>query len=275
MGGGHRGGPRIGGPSYIVTLFAAVASSLGSAAARAQTPAEQAPPEPPPVLPVVVAPPSPTAAPRPGEVPEGVFVELRADAPGVRIDRYVGDDSARIAVCSAPCRRVLPRDGRYVIDGVGIRTTSRFSLPEDQRQLILDVKAGSAAQNVGGAFLIVGRGRHNLPRSHLRGAARARCSRRAQQLPDRGWDARGAAHRRGPRRGAGRDSEPDLENHGDHQLRGDLHPRARHAPAERPDCGDAPRPRVLARRRFHRGDAVEMPLGGCFRVPRASGRKTC
>jgi hypothetical protein len=90
-------------------------------------------------------------------VPEGVFVELRADAPGVRIDRYV-DDGARVAVCSAPCRRVLPRDGLYVIDGVGIRTTSRFSLPEDQRQLILDVKAGSAAQNVGGAFLIVGGG---------------------------------------------------------------------------------------------------------------------
>jgi hypothetical protein len=152
MGGGHRGGPRIGGRFYIVTLFAAVASSLGSAAARGQTPAEPAPP-----LSSVVAPPGPTAAPRPGEVPEGVFVELRADAPGVWIDRYVGD-GARVTVCSAPCRRVLPRDGLYVIDGVGIRTTSRFSLPEDQRQLILDVKAGSAAQNVGGAFLVVGGG---------------------------------------------------------------------------------------------------------------------
>ena len=60
--------------------------------------------------------------------------------------------------CSAPCRRLLPRDGLYAIDGAGIRTTSRFSLPEDQRQLILDVKAGSAAQNVGGVFLIVGGG---------------------------------------------------------------------------------------------------------------------
>jgi hypothetical protein len=155
MGGGHRDGPRIGGPSYIVTLFAAVASSLGSAAARAQTPAEQAPLGLPPVPPVAVPPPGLAAHPRPAEVPEGVFVELRVDAPGVRIDRYESDGE-RVAVCSAPCQRVLPRDGLYVIDGPGIRTTSRFSLPEDRRQLILDVKAGSAAQNVGGAFLIGG-----------------------------------------------------------------------------------------------------------------------
>lgn len=153
----HRGSPRIGGSSYIVTLFAAVASSLGSAAAHAQTPAEPGPPGPPPVSPIFVPPPGSTAFPPPGEVPEGVFVELRADAPGVRIDRY-GSDGERVTVCSAPCQRVLPRDSLYVIDGEGIRTTSRFSLPDDRRQLILDVKTGSAAQNVVGAVLIVGGG---------------------------------------------------------------------------------------------------------------------
>jgi hypothetical protein len=155
MGGRYRGGPRIGGPSCVVTLFVAIASSLVSATARAQTPADQASPGQPSATAVVVAPPDPTVAARPGETREGVFVELRADAPGVRIDRYVRG-GAMITVCSTPCRRVLPRDGLYVIDGAGIRTTSRFSLPDYRRQLILDVKAGSAAQNVGGGVLIVG-----------------------------------------------------------------------------------------------------------------------
>jgi hypothetical protein len=91
-----------------------------------------------------------------GADPGGVYVELRADAPNVRIDRVV--NGMQVAVCVAPCRRVLPRNNVYVIDGVGIRTTTQFMLPDDRQQLTLDVKAGSAARRALGVVLLVGGG---------------------------------------------------------------------------------------------------------------------
>jgi hypothetical protein len=40
-------------------------------------------------------------------------VELDADVPDVRIDRIV--DGVPVTACVAPCGRVLPSDGVYVI----------------------------------------------------------------------------------------------------------------------------------------------------------------
>ncbi len=83
----------------------------------------------------------------------GVRVEVRADKPGVRIDRITADGSST-TVCFAPCLRVLARDGVYVIGGAGIRSTSQFALPRDHHQLVLDVEAAASARSVAGGLLV-------------------------------------------------------------------------------------------------------------------------
>lgn len=91
-------------------------------------------------------PPPPAASPT-------VYVDLKADNPNVRIDRMVGNSA--VPVCLAPCRRPLPRDGVYVIQGAGVPATSHFQLPDDRQQVTLDVHAGSSSRRVVGATLIV------------------------------------------------------------------------------------------------------------------------
>jgi hypothetical protein len=74
--------------------------------------------------------------------PSGVEIELRANAPAVRIDRLV--DGVAVPACVAPCVCVLPRDGTYVIDGPGVRPTKPFMLaPNRYARTTLDVRAGS------------------------------------------------------------------------------------------------------------------------------------
>jgi hypothetical protein len=97
---------------------------------------------------------SPQGAPAPAAGPGGVYVELRTNTPGVRIDRVV--DGVAFPVCFAPCRQVLPRNNVYVIDGVGIRATSQFMLPDDRQQVTLDLQAGSSATRGLGIALLVG-----------------------------------------------------------------------------------------------------------------------
>jgi hypothetical protein len=88
--------------------------------------------------------------------PDGGFirVDVKGDAPGVRLDRVVGP-GATAPICFAPCSRVLSRNNLYVIQGDGVRTTSQFLLPDDRPEVELKVHAGSAARQMGGTALIV------------------------------------------------------------------------------------------------------------------------
>jgi hypothetical protein len=92
-------------------------------------------------------------APTPPAAPPMIYVDLEGDNPNVRIDRLVGN--LTVPVCLAPCRRPLPRDGIYVIQGDGVPATSRFQLPDDRQQVTLDVHAGSSGRRMAGATLIV------------------------------------------------------------------------------------------------------------------------
>jgi hypothetical protein len=94
------------------------------------------------------------APPPPIANPGGVYVELRSDAPNVRIDRVV--DGTPVPICFAPCRQFLPRNNVYVIDGIGMRASSQFMLPDDRPQVTLDVQAGSSSRRGAGIALLVG-----------------------------------------------------------------------------------------------------------------------
>jgi hypothetical protein len=80
-------------------------------------------------------------------------VELRADDPRVRIERLVGEGQTQ-PICSAPCRQPLDPRALYVIGGDGIPATRPFALPDDQQQLILSVRPGSRAKQIGGGVLL-------------------------------------------------------------------------------------------------------------------------
>jgi hypothetical protein len=100
-------------------------------------------------------PPQPASwgTPTPPAAPATIYVDLKADNPNVRLDRMAGNFT--VPVCLAPCRRPLPRDGIYVIQGDGVPATSRFQLPDDRQQVTLDVHAGSSGRTIAGATLIV------------------------------------------------------------------------------------------------------------------------
>lgn len=89
--------------------------------------------------------------------PGGVYVEVRTSSSNVRIDRVLAPGST-MTVCFAPCRKILPRNSVYVITGDGVRSTSNFILPDDRDRIILDVKAGSTWQGLGGGVLLGGGG---------------------------------------------------------------------------------------------------------------------
>jgi hypothetical protein len=128
----------------------------------AAPPATQAYPPPPPSA-QLPAPPVPTALPPPPAFPTpaappsapglgGVLVELRSDNPHTRIDVDAGGVTS--TACLTPCRRVLARNQIYVIQGDGVRPSSRFMLPDDRAEVTLDVHAGSSSRLMAGALLM-------------------------------------------------------------------------------------------------------------------------
>jgi hypothetical protein len=130
------------------------------ALAPAPAPANPAPvlPAPPPLVgPPPVLAPVPYAS-YPPAPPPGVFVEVRADDPRVRIDRVMLD-GVPVPVCAAPCRQVLDRSSAYLLQGDGVVATSPFLLPDGSNQVVLDVHAGSRTKRMlGVALLVVGAG---------------------------------------------------------------------------------------------------------------------
>jgi hypothetical protein len=85
-----------------------------------------------------------------------VVVDLQSPDRSVRIDRLLVDGTT-LPVCYVPCRKALPRDGRYVIRGDGVPATSQFVLPDDRSDLTLSVNPGSHARRIAGLTLgIVG-----------------------------------------------------------------------------------------------------------------------
>jgi hypothetical protein len=85
----------------------------------------------------------------------GVYVELHADNPHVRIDRVI-DGGDALPVCATPCSRVLDRTILYIIEGDGVTPTSRFVLPHDRSRVTLDVHAGAWGQERLGRALAIG-----------------------------------------------------------------------------------------------------------------------
>jgi hypothetical protein len=99
--------------------------------------------------------PAPAPSPHAPRGWQAVFVDLRADNPRVRIDRVI--DGEAIAVCAAPCSRVLDRSGVYIIEGDGVTPTARFVFPDDENRVTLDVHAGSwGRKTLGNALAIAG-----------------------------------------------------------------------------------------------------------------------
>jgi hypothetical protein len=139
--------------SLAVSLTLAIWFAAGRAGAQSSPPAPdsrqaspwEAPSGPPPQA-------ATWGTPTPAAAPATIYVDLKADNPNVRIDRTVGN--LTVPVCLAPCRRPLPRDGIYVIQGDGVPATSRFQLPDDRQQVTLDVHAGSSGRRIAGATLI-------------------------------------------------------------------------------------------------------------------------
>jgi hypothetical protein len=85
-----------------------------------------------------------------------IYVEMHSDDPHARIDRVV--DGSKLPACVTPCRKWLRTDEVYVIEGDGVRSTSKFQLPDDRNAVTLDVEAGSSARLGGGAALMLGGG---------------------------------------------------------------------------------------------------------------------
>ena len=106
-----------------------------------------APPAPPPVEPVGPAPPPPS----------GVYVELRSDDPGMRIDQVTSGGQSWPA-CEIPCRRILQRNITYVLESNQAPATSPFLLPNNVNRLTLDVQAGSQTRSNVGTILAVAGG---------------------------------------------------------------------------------------------------------------------
>jgi hypothetical protein len=85
-----------------------------------------------------------------------IVVDLQSPDRSVRIDQLLVDGTS-LPVCYVPCRKALPRDGKYVIRGEGVPATSQFVLPDDRSDLTLTVNPGSRAGRIAGVTLgIVG-----------------------------------------------------------------------------------------------------------------------
>lgn len=119
--------------SAMMALAAVAAASTPAAAGVDQGQATAAPRS---VLPAELVSSEPASL-------DHVEIVLRADAPGVHIDRFV--DGAAVPICVAPCNRVLPRDGVYVISGPGLPPTRPFTL-NGSTQTTLAVRIGSSVR---------------------------------------------------------------------------------------------------------------------------------
>jgi len=110
---------------------------------------------PPPAPPPAAPPTRPVAAPPPPP-PNGVYIELRSEDAGMRIDQVTSAGQSWPA-CGVPCRRVLQRNLTYVIESNDSPPTSPFLLPDNATRLTLDVHPGSQIQgNVGTILAIAG-----------------------------------------------------------------------------------------------------------------------
>lgn len=166
----ERGTPRV--ALALALMLTALAWATAARAQPADPPSRQPPPAPgaPPPAPAgglpwgtPYAPPpgapgsaewGAAAAPPPqlGMGPRWVYVELRSDDPRTRIDRVL--EGTVIPVCFAPCRKMLDTNSLYVIEGEGVRATSKFVLPDDRDSVALDVQAGSTTRLAAGAILM-------------------------------------------------------------------------------------------------------------------------
>lgn len=81
-----------------------------------------------------------------------VVVDLQSVDGSVRIDQLLVDGTS-LPICAVPCRKALPRDGRYVIRADGLPGTSPFLLPDDRSDLTLVVKPGSRRGRIAGMTL--------------------------------------------------------------------------------------------------------------------------
>jgi hypothetical protein len=95
----------------------------------------------------------PSAPPAPGNGGRWVHVQMHSDDPRTRIDKVMGP-GASIPVCFSPCDKMLDTSSTYIIQGEGIRATSRFMLPDDRDSVRLDVQSGSTSRVAGGAVLM-------------------------------------------------------------------------------------------------------------------------
>jgi hypothetical protein len=140
--------------SLAVSLTFAIWFAAGRAGAQSSPPAPDSQRASPWEAPSGQAPQADSwGTPTPPAAPATIDVDLQANNPNVRLDRMVGN--LTVPVCLAPCRRSLPRDGIYVIQGDGVPATSRFQLPDDRQRVTLDVHAGSSGRRIVGATLIV------------------------------------------------------------------------------------------------------------------------
>jgi hypothetical protein len=78
---------------------------------------------------------------------------MSSDDPRTRLDRVVAG-AGSVPVCFAPCNKMLETNSLYIIQGDGVRATTRFMLPDDRDEVTLDVQAGSTARVAGGAILL-------------------------------------------------------------------------------------------------------------------------
>jgi hypothetical protein len=89
----------------------------------------------------------------PGYGPRWVHVVMNSDDPRTRIDQVIAGGGI-LPVCFAPCDKMLETNSLYIIEGDGVRATTRFMLPDDRDSVTLDVQAGSTARIAGGAILL-------------------------------------------------------------------------------------------------------------------------
>jgi hypothetical protein len=84
----------------------------------------------------------------------GVVVDLVTNSKEVRIVRL--DGGRQTIVCAPPCGESLPREGVYQIAGDGVVPTAKFTLPKDESNLQIQVRAGSEGVSTTGIVLTAG-----------------------------------------------------------------------------------------------------------------------
>ncbi len=85
-----------------------------------------------------------------------VHIEFNVDDDRAELQRL--DEDQWIAVCPGPCSVDGPADAVYRIGGNGVRRSTPFRLPEDERDVPVTAEAGSTSTTVWGAVLAIGGG---------------------------------------------------------------------------------------------------------------------